>query len=408
MNPALLDRIANESGTPTFVYDAATIETAFRAIHRALSFAPHLVAYAMKANDNLAILSLIEKLGGGADIVSGGELARCQKVGISPSRIVYSGVGKSAAEIGAALAAKVRSIHVESEPELALVSAIAKSLGVIAPIGLRINPDVDAATHPYIATGLHSTKFGIELDVAKQLLPRIVRDKHVKLETVGCHIGSQIGAPDSLRQAVAITAKFGKQCREAGAPIQAIDAGGGWPVAYGDEKAPVPPPEALGKAIADGLADAGAADLGWQVIVEPGRALVAEAGTLLTRVLFIKEQGSKRFIIVDAAITELIRPALYGAYHAIEPVQPREGTLARCDVVGPVCETGDFLARDRELRPLEPGDLLVVRTAGAYAASMSSQYNARPRAAEVLVEGDRFRTIRARETHEDLWRNETV
>jgi diaminopimelate decarboxylase len=398
-----LARIADAVGTPAYVYSAAGIEAAYRAVDHAVSFAPHLVAYAVKANGNLAILSLLAKLGCGADIVSGGELARCIEAGMPKDRIVFSGVGKRDDEIEAALRAGIRSLHVESAPELHVLAQIARRLGVRAKVALRVNPDVDPETHPYIATGLHDTKFGVELDVARELVRSIVASEHLELDGLACHIGSQVRRPSALREAVAIVARFAIECRDAGAPVRTLDAGGGFPITYGHEKEPYPGPGAYGDAIRLGLEDAGAEKLGFELLVEPGRAIVGNAGVLVTRVLFEKRSPKKRFVVVDAAMTELVRPALYQAYHAIEPILDPNGAESPADVVGPVCETGDFLARDRAMPELARGDLLAIRSAGAYAASMASTYNARPRVPEVLVDGDTVRVIRERERVEDLW-----
>lgn len=325
-------------------------------------------------------------------------------------RIVFSGVGKRDDEIEAALRTGIRSLHVESAPELAVIAQIAKRLGVRAKIALRVNPDVDPETHPYIATGLHDTKFGVELDVARELVRAILASEHLELDGLACHIGSQVGRPSALREAVALVARFAIECRDAGAPVRTLDAGGGFPIPYGNEREPYLDPAAYGDAIRQGLGDAGTEELGFELLVEPGRAIVGNAGVLVTRVLFEKRSPKKRFVVVDAAMTELVRPALYQAYHAIEPVfDPHDsGAETYADVVGPVCETGDFLARDRSMPPLARGDLLAIRSAGAYAASMASTYNARPRVPEVLVTGDTFRVIRERERVEDLWALERV
>ena len=405
-----LSAIADSVGTPAYVYSGAALEAAFHRIDRALRGVPHLVAYAVKANGNLALLAHLARLGAGCDIVSGGELARALRAGVAPSKIVFSGVGKTAVEIEAALTAQIRAIHVESVAELDLVERVAARLGAPAPIALRVNPNVDPETHPYIATGLHDTKFGLELDVARALLPRILGSAHLVLEGVACHIGSQLHSAVPLSEAVEIVARFALECIAAGAPLRTLDAGGGWPIAYGDEESDADPWSAFGAAIRAGIERAGAAKLGLEVVVENGRALVGDAGVLLARVLHVKPQSTKTFVVLDAAMTELIRPALYGAYHAIVPVRApaAEAALRVVDVVGPVCETGDFLALDRALPPLSAGDLVAIRGAGAYGMSMSSQYNARPRAPEVLVDGGAFRLVRARETIEDLMRGETL
>lgn len=400
-----LSRVAAEIGTPCFVYSAAAVDAAYDELDRAVP-APHLVAYAIKANGNLAILGRLAARGCGADIVSGGELVRALRAGVEPSKIVFSGVGKTDAELKQALEARIRAIHVESEAELDAVEIVARDLGVRAPITLRVNPDVDPETHPYIATGLHDTKFGLELDVARSLLPRLVASDRLVLEGVACHIGSQLGSAAPMEDATAILAAFAVECVKAGAPLRSIDPGGGWPIRYGDEDRAAPPWSAFGEAIRRGLERGGAAALGLELIVEPGRALVGDAGGLLTRVVFTKRQGEKRFVIVDAAMTELIRPALYDAYHAIMPARAPSGGSSPADVVGPVCETGDFFAVDRALPPVERGDLLLLRGAGAYGMSMASNYNSRPLAAEVLIEGGAARVIRRRQRLEDLFRDE--
>ena len=401
-----LPRIADEHGTPTFVYSAACIDHAY---DRLIAAVPGrcLVAYAIKANSNLSLLRRLAARGCGADIVSGGELERALVAGIAPDKIVFSGVGKSDAELARALEVGIKAIHVESVPELDALEAIAKGRGARAPITLRVNPDVDPETHPYIATGLHDTKFGLGLDVARGLLPRLVASEHLALEGVACHIGSQLGSAAPMRDATAILARFAVECVEAGAPLRSIDPGGGWPIRYGDEDAAHPPWPEFGDAIEAGLRDGGAADLGLELIVEPGRALVGDAGGLLTRVVLTKQQPKKRFVIVDGAMTELIRPALYDAYHAVMHVaEPATTDASPADVVGPVCESGDFFAVDRAVPPLARGDLVLLRGAGAYGMSMASNYNSRPKAAEILVDGAEARVIRRRQRLDDLWRDE--
>lgn len=401
-----LSRVAEQFGTPCYVYSAAAIDTAYRRIDAALAGIPHLVAYAVKANGNLSILRRLARAGAGADIVSGGELARSLKAGFPPERIVFSGVGKSDAELSQALDAGIRSIHAESEGELRVLESIARDRGKVASVALRVNPDVDAKTHPYIATGLHSTKFGVELDTARRLLPWLLQSPHLSLEGVACHIGSMVLSPEPMGEAAALAAAFAVECAEAGAPIRSLDAGGGWPVIYGNEGRDADGPEVFARCIRKGLDSSGATTRGIELIVEPGRAIVADAAVLLTRVLQVKAQGDKRFIVVDAAMTELIRPALYGAYHAVVPVRARPGEERPADVVGPVCESADFLAKDRDLPPVERGELVAVRGAGAYAATMASNYNARPFAPEVLVEGTKAWLIRERQTIEDTWQRE--
>ena len=397
-----LAEIASEVGTPAFVYSAAAIDEAYDALLAAVG-RPCLVAYAIKANGSLAILRRLASRGCGANIVSGGELARALRAGIEPAKIVFSGVGKTDEELRAALEAGIRAIHVESVPEIDAIEAVARALGKKAPIALRVNPNVDAETHPYIATGIHGTKFGIELDEARGLLPRLVSSSHLKLEGVACHIGSQLGSSAPMADAVAILAAFAVECAKAGAPIRTIDVGGGWPIRYGDEDRLPPPWRAFGRAIEDGLARGGASALDVDLVVEPGRALVGDAGALLTRVIFVKHQAQKRFVIVDAAMTELIRPALYDAYHAVMPVRASSEIPTPADLVGPVCETGDFFAIDRPLPTIERGDLLLLRGAGAYGMSMASNYNSRPFAVEVMVEDGRARTIRRRQRVDELF-----
>ncbi|MAQ17752.1 MAG: diaminopimelate decarboxylase [Sandaracinus sp.] len=403
-----LRAVAEAHGTPTWVYSGERVDAAYRSITEAMAQASGgsetLIAYAIKANGNQALLKRLAALGCGADIVSGGELLRALRAGIPAERIVYSGVGKSRAELRLALEKGIRAVHVESESELRLLGEVAADLGTTATIALRVNPNVDAETHPYIATGLHSTKFGLELDVAERLVPEIVGDDRFHLDGVSCHIGSQLGSVDPLREAVTLLAQFALQCRELGAPIRSLDVGGGWPLTYGNEKAPYPADAAFGAAIAEGLEAAGARD--FDLITEPGRALVGDAGALLTSVLAIKDQGGKRFVILDGAMTELIRPSLYQAYHAIVPVVAPEGPTRETDLVGPVCESGDFFARSRPFPEVREGDLVAVLGAGAYGREMASSYNARPRAAEVLCEAGSASLVRRRGDVESLWAGE--
>jgi len=404
-----LARIAERFDTPCYVYSGAAVDAAYASIDAALAGAPHFIAYAMKANSNLALLARLERAGAGVDIVSGGELARALKAGFPAQRIAFSGVGKRDDEIRSALEAGVRALHAESEPEIDAIERIARDLGKPAALCLRVNPEVDANTHPYIATGLRSSKFGVALDVARRMLPRLLNSPHLKLEGIACHIGSMVGSPEPLAAAVEICARFARECQQAGAPIDTLDAGGGWPISYGDESSTHAENARFGSAIID-AAKRGAGEHGWTVMVEPGRSLVGDAGVLLTRVLYVKEQSGKRFAIVDGAMTELIRPALYRAYHAVAPVkEPLAGEpLEPVDVVGPVCESADFLALDRSLPPLARGDLLAIRGAGAYASVMGSRYNSRPLAAEVLVEGGDARLARRREPIDALWREELM
>ncbi|MBO6939619.1 MAG: diaminopimelate decarboxylase [Deltaproteobacteria bacterium] len=406
-----LRTVADAHGTPTWVYAAERVDAAYRSIEAAMKRAERggtetLIAYAIKANGNLALLKRLASLGCGADIVSGGELLRALKAGVPASKIVYSGVGKSRPELKLALESEIRAVHVESESELKLLGEVAADLGRKATIALRVNPNVDAETHPYIATGLHSTKFGLEIDVARELVPAIVKDERFHLDGVSCHIGSQLGTVEPLREAVTLLARFALECRELGAPIRSLDVGGGWPLTYGNEKAPYPSDAAFGDAIGEGLDEAGAND--FDLITEPGRSLVGDAGALLTRVLTVKDQGGKRFVILDGAMTELIRPALYQAYHAIVPVVATDAETHDTDLVGPVCESGDFFARGRAFPSVSEGDLVAILGAGAYGREMASTYNARPRAAEVLVEAGETRLVRERGDAESLWAGERL
>lgn len=403
-----LESIASEFDTPAFVYSGAAIDDAYRSIDEALGFAPHLIAYAIKANGNLAVLSRLASQGCGADIVSIGEMQRALKAGFPPERIIYSGVGKRREEIVAAARAGIRALHVENLQELDVVESVALELGRSLAIGLRVNPDVDAQTHPYIATGLRESKFGLSIPVAESILPRILNSPHLELEAVACHIGSQLASPKPLREAIEILGNFAKRCMEQGARLRAIDVGGGWPMHYGQEEDPYPPAQAFGDAIRQGLESADVLRPDIEIITEPGRALVGDAGVLLTRVLYTKMQGERRFVIVDAAMTELIRPALYGAYHAIMPLREPspDAELVSVDVVGPVCESGDFVAKDRPLPDVRQGDLLAIRGAGAYGREMQSMYNARPLPPEVLVDGSRSRLVRRRSGPEALWQGE--
>lgn len=407
------EALAARHGTPLHVVSGRAIREAFGAIDAALEGLPHLVCYAMKANGNPAILRLLAGLGAGIDAVSGGEVFWARRVGVPADRIVMSGVGKTDDELVLAMDEGIRSIHVESASELEVIEVLAAERARVRErprvrVGLRINPDVDPKTHPYIATGIHGTKFGLELDVARSLAERIAASPHLSLEAVTSHIGSQLGDLGALTESVDITARFFAWCRERGLSPRMLDVGGGWPIAYGDEDAPYPAYGAIGDAIREGLSRAqllSGGRLADDVVltIEPGRALVGDAAALLTRVLHVKAQGDKRFVVCDAAMTELIRPALYGAYHAIVPVRgPSRAPVGAAEIVGPVCESGDFFAEGRPLADVQRGELLLVRGTGAYGAAMSSEYNARPRAAEVLVEGSEHTLIRRRGTWAEL------
>jgi diaminopimelate decarboxylase len=397
-----VERLAARHGTPLYVYSTATLTRHWKVLHRSLAGVRHVVCYAVKANSNLAVLSLFARLGSGFDIVSGGELYRVVKAGGDPRKVVFSGVGKRDDEIAFALEAGVRALNVESAPELARVSIVARKMGTRAPIALRVNPDVDPRTHPYISTGLRENKFGVSVEEARRLYPIAARDPALDVKGVACHIGSQITTLRPFRDAVARVLALARELGRKGIRVGHVDVGGGLGITYKDEEPPHP--DAYGAAIRRALAR-----FPGEVLLEPGRVLVGNAGVLVTRVLYVKRSGRKTFVVVDAAMNDLVRPSFYGAHHAIEPAgPPRPGDPeVTCDVVGPVCESSDFLARRRRLPEPRPGDLLVVRSAGAYGFAMSSNYNARPRAAEVLVDGGRALLARRRETYADLVRGET-
>ncbi|MFA7593332.1 MAG: diaminopimelate decarboxylase [Thiohalobacteraceae bacterium] len=394
-----LEDLAARFGTPTYVYSRATLERHWHAFDDALAGRPHLICYAVKANSNLAVLNLFARLGSGFDIVSGGELERVLKAGGDPGKIVFSGVGKGTVEMRRALEVGIRCFNVESEPELERLNAVAGELGVRAPVSLRVNPDVDAGTHPYISTGLKENKFGIDITHAEAVYVRAVGLPHLDVIGVDCHIGSQLTQVTPFVDAVVRVLALLDRLTGRGIAVRHLDLGGGLGIRYRDEQPPTPRDY-----LAPILAAIGDRDV--EILLEPGRAIVGNAGVLLTRVEYLKHTGHKDFAIIDAAMNDLLRPALYDAWHAIVPLRPRTNRAPRTyDLVGPVCETGDFLGKDRALA-LAPDDLLAVRSAGAYGFSMSSNYNSRPRAAEVMVDGNQAHTVRERETLDDLWRGE--
>jgi diaminopimelate decarboxylase len=394
-----LTAIAAAVGTPTYVYSRAALAANYLAYAEALAGTDHLICYAVKANSNIAVLNQLARLGAGFDIVSGGELARVLAAGGDPARVVFSGVGKSAAEMAEALRAGIHCFNVESIAELERLDRVAGELGMRAPVSLRVNPDIDAGTHPYIATGLSENKFGLPIAEARACYAQAQAMRHIDILGVDCHIGSQLTALAPFEAALQRVLLLVAELRADGVPLRHLDLGGGLGVRYGDENPPAP---AAYVAALRRHTDT----LGLGLLIEPGRSIVATAGVLLTRVEYLKENQDRHFAIVDAAMNDLLRPALYQAWMAIEPVTPRQDAPERrYDVVGPVCETGDFLGRDRILR-LAAGDLLCVRGAGAYGFTMSSNYNSRPRAAEVMVAGDRFHVVRDRETTADLLRGE--
>jgi diaminopimelate decarboxylase len=395
-----LNQIAENFGTPCYVYSKSALTQAFERFDAGFKGTNHLVCFAVKSNPSLAILNLFAKLGAGFDIVSGGELARVIAAGGDPSKVVFSGVGKTADEMRAALEAGIFCFNVESASELVRLNDIAGYMGKVAPVSLRVNPNVDAKTHPYISTGLKNNKFGVAYEDALDIYLQAAAMPNIAIHGVDCHIGSQITelSPflDAFDRVLALVDALEKNKIH----IQHIDLGGGIGICYSDET----PPEftAYAKAM---LAKLGKRDI--KLVFEPGRALVGNAGVLLTKVEYLKHTETKNFAIVDAAMNDLMRPALYDAYHAIEAVKPRVATTQNYEIVGPVCESGDFLGHDRDLA-LAEGDLLAIMSAGAYGMSMASNYNTRPRAAEVMVDGDKAIVIRQREKVQDLFALENI
>lgn len=396
-----LRAVAGQFGTPCYVYSRATLERHWRAFDEAFAGRDHLVCFAVKACSNIAILNLLARLGSGFDIVSGGELERVLAAGGDPAKVVFSGVGKTREEIRRALEVGIGCFNVESSSELGRVEAVAAELGRRAPVSLRVNPDVDARTHPYISTGLKENKFGIAVDEARALIAGIGDLAHVELVGLDCHIGSQLTEIAPFVDAMDRMLAFADEIERAGTVLRHLNIGGGLGVRYRDEEPPLP-----GEYAAAIVARLG--DRAYRVTMEPGRALVANAGILLTRIEYLKPGPYRNFAIVDAGMNDLLRPALYDAWHDIVPVVADGSAPVReWDVVGPVCETGDFLGKGRRLA-LSEGDLLAVRSAGAYGFAMSSNYNSRPRAAEVLVDGAQVHLIRERERPEDLFAGERL
>lgn len=382
--------IASEFGTPCFVYSRATFERHYRVYEEALADVPHLVCYAVKANSNLAVLNILAQLGSGFDIVSGGELERVRQAGGDTSKVIFSGLGKTHREIEHALEAKIHCFNVESTAELDRINEVASSAGVQAPISLRVNPDVDAGTHPYISTGLKENKFGIAAEEALQTYRRAADMGGLNLVGIDCHIGSQLTSTAPFLDAIDKLLDMVDTLKDEGITLSHFDMGGGLGVTY--EREQPPHPSELLTAVKPKFAGR---DL--TLLVEPGRSIAANAGIFLTRVEYLKCNEHKNFAIVDGAMNDLIRPALYGAWQEILATRKRIGETRRYDVVGPVCESGDFLGKERDLN-IEAGDLLAVRSAGAYGFVMSSNYNTRPRAAEVMVDGDQAHLVRQRET----------
>ena len=394
-----LEAVASRHGTPTYVYSHQAIQNAFLSYQQALEERAHLICYAVKANSNLAVLNMLAQLGSGFDVVSLGELERVIAAGGDPAKVVFSGVGKTAPEMRRGLELGIKCFNIESEAELHLLSDIAGDAGAIAPISIRVNPDVDAGTHPYISTGLRENKFGVDVDTARRLYRHA--DAMNSLEPVGidCHIGSQIVDIQPFIASLDCLLHLVDELKEDGISLHHLDIGGGLGVPYDTE---APSVKEYVSALAERLTDR---DL--ELLLEPGRSIVAMAGVLLTRVEYLKPNDIRQFAIVDAAMNDLLRPSLYGAWQDIEAVRPRKGEAQTWDIVGPVCETGDFLGKDRVLC-LSQGDLLAVMGAGAYGFSMASNYNSRTRPAEILVTGDRAHVIGQRETLNALWEREVI
>jgi diaminopimelate decarboxylase len=397
-----IQQIAEQVGTPCYIYSHRTLIRHFHAFDQAFQAIPHIVAFAMKSNSNLAVLRLLAKEGSGADIVSGGELFRALQAGMLPNKIVFAGVGKTKEEIRYALESDILMFNVESPGELQQINEVAGAMGMQARVALRINPDIDPQTHPYISTGLKKSKFGIGADRALEEFDTAGKLPHINVVGVHSHIGSQLTqvAPfvDALKKAIALI----QTLQAKGVHIQYLNIGGGLGITYSDETPPQP--KELAEAISPLLQT-----VSCQIIMEPGRSIVGNAGILVTKVLYNKDGANKRFVIVDAAMNDLLRPSLYDAHHDIQPVVKNESSVVNTvDVVGPICESGDFLAKDRKMPQSQPGDLLAVMSAGAYGFTMASNYNSRPRVPEVLVKGKDIMVIRKRESYEDLIRGESI
>jgi len=398
--------IAKAVGTPFYLYSSATLTHHFNTFDKSFGVLPHMTCFAVKACSNLAVLRLFSTLGGGADIVSGGELYRSLKAGIDPRRIIYSGVGKTEEELRYGLVSGILMFNIESEQELDRLQQVAEEQELVAPVSFRINPDVDPKTHAYISTGLAKNKFGIPIEQAEKVYLRARDMSHIRIMGVSCHIGSQLTEISPFTEALHKVKQFIKRLEAHGISIGYLDLGGGLGVRYQDEKPPHP--QEYARALKEEMAG-----LECTLILEPGRVIVSNSGVLISQVLYTKKTETKNFIIVDAAMNDLARPSLYDAHHDILPVSRRDGksveeSLQIADVVGPICETGDFLARDRQLPAFEQGDLMAVMNSGAYGFTMSSNYNSRPRVAEVLVKEDQFYVIRARENYETLIRDESI
>ena len=400
-----LARIAQQVGTPVYVYSTATLTRHFGLFRQALDWTPHLVCYAVKANSNLAVLKLLGDLGAGMDVVSGGEYLRARAAGVPGDKIVFSGVGKTLVEMRLAIEGGIRQFNIESEPEMRALSELAVSMGTTVPVAIRVNPDVDAKTHEKIATGKSDNKFGIPIARARQVYAEAARLPGLRIVGVDMHIGSQLTDLAPYRAAYTKLAELTRALRADGHTISRLDLGGGLGIPYRRDNAAPPLPIEYGQVVRETVGD-----LGCDIEIEPGRNIAGNAGVLLSRVIWLKQGEGRDFLIVDAAMNDLLRPAIYGAHHDIVPVtEPRPGAdLRPVDVVGPVCESGDTFQKGAELPALGAGDLVAFRSAGAYGAVMASEYNSRPLVPEVLVKGDQFAVIRARPTFEEMLARDTI
>jgi diaminopimelate decarboxylase len=399
-------RIAKEVGTPAYIYSLATLKRHYQVFDQAFAKIPHIVCFSVKANSNLALLRTFAKEGSGFDIVSGGELFRALKAGGDPKKIVFSGVGKKTDEIEYALNSEILMFNVESEDELMALNEIARGIGKKAPISLRVNPDVDPQTHPYISTGMKKAKFGVEIKKSVETYKKAASLPNIDVIGVDCHIGSQLTSLSPFVDALARVREYLDRMllgslKKEGAQIRYLDLGGGLGINYNDETPPQP--EEYARAIIEGLEG-----LDITLILEPGRVIVGNAGILVTEVQYVKENEAQKFVVIDAGMNDLIRPALYGSYQAICPVAESKAEKIVADVVGPICESGDFFAKDREIARPRRGDLLAVMSAGAYGFTMASNYNSHPKAPEVLVDGDKYHVVRKRESFEDLINGEVI
>ena len=396
-----VSEIARNVGTPFYLYSHATLRKHFRAFDGAFSDLTHLTCFSMKSNSSLAILRLFAGEGGGVDIVSAGELYRALKAGMDPQKIVYSGVGKSIEDLKYALESSILLFNVESSQEISLLNDVAKGLRKKAHVAIRVNPDIDPKTHPYIATGLKESKFGIDINESLEEFVRADTLDHLMVSGVSCHLGSQLVQTDPVLDALKELQRLIKTLRQSGITLSYLDLGGGLGITYDNEDPPLP--EEYANAIRRAL---DIKDL--TLILEPGRVIMGNGGILVTKVLYTKDAREKRFTIVDAGMNDLIRPSLYGSFHGVQPVKTLGRKKIKMDIVGPICESGDFFAKDRDVETLEPGELLAIMSSGAYGFSMSSNYNSRPRVAEVMVKGGQYDIIRSRETYEDLVKGERI